>query len=274
MFTNVNDTQPKEISLLRWLEGSPRLNGIVDQIRRESDKEKRTELKKQLPAITPSGLFSGRKDSDLIKHSGFIALDFDDCDPQKAKFTLSGIVNVFYAGLSASGRGVWALIPIRYPDHHHRHFQALQADFASLGLQMDTTCKNIARLRFYSYDSNPIFNMDAITYEKLAPIPTYKPPRHDNRDNDSLSALINKVVASKIDITQTYEDWYMIGAALASRYGEGGRSMFHAISQFHPEYNPGSCDRQYSRCLRYTPGVGPGMVFSIAQRYGILLVEK
>jgi len=36
--------------------------------------------KPNIPAVTSSGLFSGRKDNDLIEHSGLVAIDIDDKD--------------------------------------------------------------------------------------------------------------------------------------------------------------------------------------------------
>jgi deoxyribodipyrimidine photolyase len=50
---------------------------IVKKIRAEKDKENRNILKKKLPAICFSGLFSKRADNALKEHSGFICLDFD-----------------------------------------------------------------------------------------------------------------------------------------------------------------------------------------------------
>jgi len=50
---------------------------IVKRIREEKDKEKRNQIKKELPAICFSGEFTRREDSALVSHSGVICLDFD-----------------------------------------------------------------------------------------------------------------------------------------------------------------------------------------------------
>ncbi len=273
-FKSAKDTTPQDINLLKWLEGNKKLKGLVDQIRKETDKDRRSELKKQLPAITPSGKFKTRKAEALINHSGFIALDFDNCDPQAAKKVLSNIVNVFYAGLSASGRGCWALIPINDPTNHRRHFDALKADFEALGLEIDQACKDVCRLRFFSYDPDPIFNLDAVPYRKLAKKPIYRRTLQTYRGNDDLDRLIQLIVTNGRDITTDYTDWLKIGSTLASIYGEGGRDKFHAISQFYHKYDPRETDRQFTACLRNRPGYGPGMLFSIAKRYGVVLSEK
>ncbi len=171
-FENVLDVTPKQIPLLRWLSGSDRYNPLVTQIRATGDKEKRNELKKQLPAITPSGIFRRRGAAFLVKHSGFISLDFDNLqNPAETKAKISQIANVFYCGLSVSGAGLWALVPISNPEHHKQHFDALRIDFLRLGLIIDRACSDVSRLRFYSYDAEPYINFDAVTYSK-----TYSPP--------------------------------------------------------------------------------------------------
>ncbi len=270
-FKNANDTKPKDISLLRWLEGYDRFNALVDAIRAEPDKDRRRELKKGLPAITPSGRFSARRADGLIEHSGFIALDFDDTDPEQAKRTLRGISNVFYAGLSASGGGLWALIPISDPEHHRRHFEALQADFRGLGMEIDAACSDVARLRFYSYDRDPVFNMEATPYHKLAPQKRFKAPRTTKRAGDALEQLISKIEAQGRDITTDYHDWIKIAGALATVYGESGRELFHRISQFYPKYKPQQTDWQYNAVLRNPPGFTESMIFHIAKQYDVLL---
>ena len=54
-----------------------------------------------------------------------------------------------------------------------------------------------------------------------------------------------------IDITARYHDWYRIGMALASHYGEAGRDYYHRLSRFYPRYTIEETNKQYDRCLRY-----------------------
>jgi len=273
-FKSVKDTKPINVNLLRWLEGKPSLNSLVDAIRAEPDKGKRSELKKKLPAITPSGTFVNRRADQLIKHSGYIALDFDNIEPEKAKKKLVNIVNIFYAGISASGRGVWALIPIYNTEQHNRHFDQLKADFAALGLEVDSACRDVCRLRFYSYDPNPVFNLEAKIYTKLAPEPIRQTVRHYNNVNNdtALEKLITLIEGRKIDITAQYSDWFNIGAALANSYGENGRSFFHRISQYHEKYDPAQTDYIYNKALKgnYSK-INAETIFYISKQYGVLL---
>lgn len=270
-FSNVKDVSPRNVYLLQWLEGNEALNALVDQIRQEPDKDRRSELKKQLPAITPSGIFETRRASGLIKHSGLIALDFDNCDPLAAKDVLRNIANVLYAGLSVSGKGVWALLPISEPYNHRRHFDALRVDFENLGLKVDPACSDVSRLRFYSYDNEPIFNFEAKPYCKLSIKKSYKRQLGQLRTGDSLEQLIDYIVSIGQDITAHYHDWLSIGGALSCIYGESGREKFHLLSQFYDGYNPRETDKQYNACLRNRPNFSQGVIFSVAQKYGILL---
>jgi hypothetical protein len=50
---------------------------LVKRIRTEQKKSERNELKKLLPAICFSGIFTKRNDNSIQQHSGLICLDFD-----------------------------------------------------------------------------------------------------------------------------------------------------------------------------------------------------
>jgi len=276
VYRDVNDSKSQEtVSLLRWLEGFPRLNPTVERIRLEPDKKKRGAMKEKLPAITASGIFHpSRKDENLIQHSGFIALDFDGLnDPQETKQFLANIENVFYCGLSVSGLGLWALIPLKYPEHHRRQYKALEADFKALGLETDQKCINVGRLRYYSYDPQPVFNMEAVPYAKIPPEPAKVLPRFEPRGNDNtaLEKLISKIEATQTDITSDYGDWYGLGGALAYKFGEAGRDLFHRISRFYPGYDYSEADKQFDTCIKHKPEYGENLIFYIAKKYNLML---
>jgi hypothetical protein len=145
-----------------------------------------------LPAITPSGIFEGGRKAELLKkHSGFIALDFDNVQNIAAvKNQIANIQNIFYCGLSVSGGGLWALVPVSNPEYHKEHFNALRIDFLRLGLSIDRACSDVCRLRFYSYDPQPYINFEAIPYEKTfiqPPEPKHQYTRTTNTNIDPLS---------------------------------------------------------------------------------------
>lgn len=120
LFKNFTDSHPiGEVDVLHWLlEPSSEMLNALDFIRKTDDKEARNFIKARLPAITPSGLFSVRKKEGLIAHSGLICLDIDakenpaieDWNVLKQNLPVSE--HILYAGLSASGRGLFCLVPI------------------------------------------------------------------------------------------------------------------------------------------------------------------
>lgn len=278
-----DSAHPTTVNLLTFLR-SEKHRAAVEQIRATEGKAERDDLKKTLlPGITPSGIFTHRTEKGLVKHSGLIAGDVDMKDnpytPESLKAYISGFKNVAYCGLSASGRGIWFLIPIAYPQRHKEHFAALVDQFASDGINLDPAPANVASFRFYSYDAAAYFNPDAKPYTRLfsAPADTYTPaPRRIIAGNDAakVEAILNLVAARRLDITGGYKNWVNFGLALASAFGEGGRDYFHQISQYHPTYCTRATDEQYTKCLRYTGNrVTIDYFFARAKAHGLTYRE-
>ncbi len=272
MYRRLTDKAPeKNIPLAAWLfKPHPDYTGIISNIRDEGDPEKRRALKLKLPSITPSGTFTGNKDADLAWHSGYIAIDIDKIDPLDAKEKLSTWPHVYYAGLSASGRGVWALVKIEDASMHREHFRAIKNELADLGLEADPACINISRKRFYSFDSDPLVKTSAQVYQK-----TFNPQVYEEltvsggEEFEKVSLLLFKVEKSKTDITRTYIDWIKIGGVLANCFGESGRSLFHDFSRYHPMYNKDQTNDQYNTCLRNKKPFGIGVIYNVAAKYNV-----
>ncbi len=128
---------------------------LVLRIRKETDKANRNELKKELPAVCFSGLFNKRSDASVQEHSGFICLDFDGYGTKKEmkdeRDRLSKDRYVYSVFTSPSGNGLKALVRIpQDTDNHINYFNALEKHFNSE--HFDTTCKNISRVCYESYD--------------------------------------------------------------------------------------------------------------------------
>lgn len=257
----------------------------VHRIRGIEDKDERDRLKKQLPVITASGIFSGRATMDnLVRHTGLMAIDIDGKDnpqyPDAATLrdACAAIPEVAYAGLSASGRGCFLLIPIKYPEHHLAHFSFIEAYFAKEGVKIDAKCWNINRLRFYSYDPEAKFRHDARPLENWTPPqPKQSPPKKAARPSGSgdtwnqVNQIVQQVEARKIDLTNGYDNWLKIAFALADEFREDGRDLFHRISSIYPGYDPGEADRQYTNCIkgRGTNKVTIATLFHYAKAAGV-----
>jgi len=140
----------------------------VEEIRACKSKDQQTELKKELSAVTFSGTFKIRKDSELIKHSGLMSLDFDKGDLNEIKQMLTKWEYTYAFWLSPSGKGYKALVKIENGDKHRQHFNALENEFKQLGFEIDKACKNESRLCFESYDPNIYINKNSKVYTKFA----------------------------------------------------------------------------------------------------------
>jgi len=143
---------------------------LVKRIRTEKDKSQRNELKKNLPAICFSGTFNKRNDSSIIQHSGFICLDFDGYEnnkellTDKEKLTKSNFIYSVF--ISPSGKGLKALVKIPQDiDNHVNYFNSLEIHFNNP--HFDTTCKNISRVCYESYDPLIYVNKNSSVWEEI-----------------------------------------------------------------------------------------------------------
>ncbi len=260
---------------------STRYEAEVVCVRRERDPARRRELKSRLPAITPSGVFSKRYADGLVRHSGFICLDLDGKDNPRVgdwealKSSLADLQGLWYAGLSVSGNGLFLLVKIARPDRHAEHFHALDCDLRLRGLVVDSSCRNVDRLRGASYDANPLYFPDAEPYETLlAPMHTSDhraPAMPQNGDFTALrvARFVETIERTGTDITGSYADWFAVGRSLAAEFGERGRNHYHAISCNHPEYTPAETDRQFDKCLRACSRTSISTLFWLCKRHGI-----
>lgn len=270
---------PQTVNLLAYLRCEDH-RAAVERVRAVEDKKKRDGLKKRLlPGITPGGVFTYRNESGLVKPSGLMAGDIDFADnpysPETIKRQVAKIPNIAYCGLSASGRGLWFLIPITCPDRYKEHFDALRADFVQLSMILDPKPANISSFRFYSCDPDAYFNPVAVPYRKLK-IPKPEQVKRDNNraqvagdDGEKLEVIVRQIEARRLDITGNYDQWFRLLCSLAS-LGEAGRDYAHRISQFYQQYSSRETDGQFTHCLRMkTNRFSLGTLFRVAKEHGL-----
>jgi hypothetical protein len=283
-FAHCKATTPADVSLLSWLT-SDKHREKVEQIRSIQDEDLQKTIKKTLPAITPSGVFSRRDTDHFTEHSGFLTFDIDFQDNRhitnfdNLKEQISHIASVAYCGLSVRGRGFWGLVPIpkSTPEIHKKRFDTLARDFREFNIILDPSGSDVCRLRIYSWDPDAYFNHAAKLYNKITEPPrthrqpSPRPAYGDTRDR--VEALISQVKERQIDITQSYKgEWFGLAASLANEFGEGGRGYFHTLSQFHSKYNTRDTDQLFDSVLRRRYDAWSiGTLFAIAQQYGISL---
>ena len=294
-FSSYRGKKPKPVNLLTWLQ-SNKYAGKIQELRKLENKKARDEIKASLPAVTVSGLFYPyRKAEYLIQHSGLICIDIDYKDNQhisnydQLKEQLFNIEHVAYAGLSASGRGFFLIIPIQYPEWHSLHFNALENDFNQLGIVIDKAPKSVVSLRGYSSDTSKLFRKKVTTYSSIlynadekkkcsgysynkgvsrGQSHTQYPHTNIVTTQQRVEKTINIIIQNRLDVTIHEPEWFLLACAIANEFGEYGRGYFHAISQFHPKYRFSEANRKYSHALkkRYSK-IGIGTFFKIVRPY-------
>jgi len=164
IFKSIYDKIPYTIQVSTALKRIQQGNSkdAVIKLRAEKDENAYKTLKLSLPAITFSGEFKERNDDALVRHSGYVCLDFDKiAAPELFKKELAKNKYIYAAWISPSGNGVKALIKIADLTKHNEHYESIIEDF-----KCDPSCKNVGRVCFESYDPEIIINEEAKIYQK------------------------------------------------------------------------------------------------------------
>lgn len=166
IFKNIFSKEPHYISLQDALKRIEQGNSktIVDEVRSTLDKEKANKVKFNLPSVCFSGKFGAdRKDDQIIEHSLFVVLDFDNVYELREKQTEIISHKFIYAcWVSPSGNGLKALVKIADGSKHREHFQALQDVFP----EIDKSGINVSRVCYESYDPEIYINAEAEVFKK------------------------------------------------------------------------------------------------------------
>ena len=122
MYSSItNTTEPHYVTLdsalKRITEGKS--HPIIWQLR-SGDKS----MKSKLPVAMFSGVFKGRRDDDLMEHSGLIVLDFDHIRVDEYKPLIGTDEYVRACWTSPSGDGLKVLVKVTNPERHRDHFRA------------------------------------------------------------------------------------------------------------------------------------------------------
>jgi len=218
------------------------------------DIDERSELKKHtLPYVTISGRFGRRKKDDLIKHSGFICIDFDKLENVEASFNkLKNDPYTFAIFRSVSGKGLALIVKIDGRKHLDAYL-GLETYYANKYQEItDRSCKDTTRPRFVSYD--PALHHEPNSEKFTAYLPkteTQKKLPSVITGRNDMEFLLSQIKDNGIDLTGgIYFRYLEIGFALAHEYRESGREYFHFIASYSNKYNTEVCDKQYDKCLK------------------------
>lgn len=223
-----------------------RWKGIIEPIRNEENKEKRSQLKKSLPSVTISGTFAERKQDQLIQHSGFIAIDVDN-NNDSSKLQSDPYVYALFT--SVSGLGFCALFKIDEEKHKESFNWLRNYLFNTYGYVVDPAPSNVASLRYVSFDPNLFFNEKAKKSKALIEKQKQIKSLPIVLGDDGFGELVNEAYQRGVNLTDTYEDYRNVAFAIANGFGETGRNAFHKLASISAKYNSKHADKQYDIAL-------------------------
>lgn len=284
LYRSVKDNTGVEINLRSFL-FSTRHKDEVLKIRSIADHDERSRLKGRLPLCTISGLFRPtRSKVNLVQHSGLICLDIDEGDNdhlfsiEQVRPILENRQEVAFVAHSVSGRGYFAIVPIAYPQYHEAHFRALMKEYMRLGINLDKHCSDVTRLRGLTFEESPYINEQALPYryldfgEEHRQSPVRKSPSSQGSTERMVASCVRQITDRHINMTQSYDEWILIGTSLAS-LGESGRSYFHEVSMQYDNYSQSQTDKKFDSLLKRS-GSSIGTFFNICRQWGVLAKEK
>lgn len=232
---------------------------MIQNIRMCTNDEERKKIKNNLPCIMVSCV-TGDNKANIMETNNLICIDIDKKDNPIVIDTVPQLIKqlacVAYLSKSVSGTGYYCIIPIKNKMLFRQHFNALEQDFRNMGIVIDTACKNVNRLRYYSFDESAYINTNAEIYTSLIEDPIKNYTNIDNNkikpikiSDKSIKDMLDYIDTNKLDITNTYKQWLSIGAAIANTYREDGRDLYHSICRYHKDYNSNECDNKYDELL-------------------------
>ena len=247
IFKNIFSKDPHYIkvddALVRIRDGYSKK--IVEEIRSTLDKEKANKIKLNLPSVCFSGKFgSDRRDEQLIEHSGFIVLDFDDVEDLRNK--QSEIISekfIYACWVSPSGKGLKALVKIADGSKHREHFQALQDVFPDV----DRSGINQSRVCYESYDPDIYINEKCDVFKKIKKIEKVVEQKRTTETNEIFSKIL-KWLSNKNEAFVTGERNNFI-FKLASACCRFGINELDALDLINSEFVSGS-EFAYNEAVR------------------------
>ena len=274
LYTNAFDVKStKQIDMQIFLDNirDGQWQDEVIKYRRAKDRATKDRVKKKLPNVTISGLFSSRRDDAIIEHSEFLCMDLDGYDPMETKSILAPDEYVYSLFTSCGGKGLAAVFRITSSKHREAFYAISQYLLDTYSIVVDPTAVNPSRSRFVSWDPDIYVNEKAKKFTKYLP---KKKTIHKTKKivfvQNDFEAIIQQLENRHVDITHEYMDWLRIGFGLADKFGEDGRSYYHQISQISNKYKANICDRQYTNCLKAKgSGVTIGTFYYLAKQAGI-----
>lgn len=94
------------------------------------------------------------------------------------------------------------------------------------------------------------------TFDPLAWADNSASSEQTTTDNEQAKAqaTVDELLRLGANITESYDDWFRVGCALANGLGSGGRQLFHQLSSQSTKYREAECEKKWRECLQKNDG--------------------
>lgn len=233
---------------------------IIDELRKICEEkedgwqEKKRQLKLQLQCFTPSKCGYNRKFRDDIEYNNIISFDIDEQDNTlPMSEILRKLINdkyTLYCGLSASGKGLYGFyIGNGNINDYTAQFNAMVKHLKQIGINADTSCGDVTRLRFCSYDKDEYWNVCAEPF--LLKEQNHTPSQSniksnlehkqriklDEKEKEWFNEIMNEIIDTKLSITNNHEESRAIALELSYYFGMDGLIYYLLIRKQREGYN-------------------------------------
>lgn len=253
----------------------------IEAVRAQTSKKAADFYKKSLDYVTFSGTFSTRLAPNLLRHSGYVAIDIDDlADAPLLKTQIASDSYVAACFLSPRGNGLKVIVAIADITRHKETFADLAEYFNSVyrlegDEKVDMSGSDVSRALYLSYDPECYYNPKSEVYaiqNLVQPKPVVT--REQGELNVAavekhIETVVQRIEAHGMDICNDYgTEWLLIAFSMAT-IGESGREFFHRISRQNGKYNVKDADAKFDNALATTRFTTPAKFFSICKDYGV-----
>ena len=242
----------------------------VRKIDRQANESEYRQAKDNILSFTPSCLcpIGGSAKAENVEHvNNLIAIDLDAKDNEnitieEMRKKINSLPYVMYSSLSIGGKGMYALIPILDENKNDFKgvFKALEEDFIKLGLKLDSSCVNVNRERYMSYDDNEYWNKQCEIYTRKINIPTQVHTHPSKvgenakktltpREFSDVKSMVEDIKRNKLQLSKNHTDTLGLGNAIANIWGEEGRELLHIIRSQREGYDEYKTDKTFDDML-------------------------
>ena len=245
----------------------------IDEIRQEPDAKVQTELKAQLPSISPSiaitrtpPLRAGVKDGQFT-HTNLIQADFDNPTDTEAlikRLTADKHTRLVFRSTRLKPKAFFRVAVVSTISEHDAAFRAVEAYCTKQGYgTIDPIVKPVNSLCFISHDPKAVLKDAQPLYwepEAQQDSSTSPPPQPTTRD--SLQGALDTIPADD------YEIWFRVGCAL---YHDGRDfEIWDRWSQTSDKYTASEMRRKWESFGKKSvrDPIGIGYIYDLAKEHG------